>query len=509
MFKPSFSVLGKRQRFSTTAIRFLGLALMFGLVCQVSAKEDTPDRLRRPAIELTPYRFEGQPEQFLKGSYEVYEDREALSGRKISIQVMVAPALEPDPLPDPLFLFVGGPGQGAADVALYLARNYKLINSRRDLVMIDQRGTGASNPLDCKPLGPEDQVQTYLGEMFPLEFVQQCREELEKRADLGLYTTDIAMDDIDEIRAALGYEKINLSGGSYGTRAALVYLRRHPESVRAVYIHGVAPTSMAIPGSFAGDAEAAMRALFKDCEADSACNQAYPNFRRQFQEVLDKITEEAVSLNLENPFTKQPETVRLGRAPFITGIRAMLYSTRGASRIPRIVSQCAAGDFEPLTQFVAQYGRGISQGLTNGMYLSVTCAEDVPFIDRKKAFAAAEGTFLGAYRLEQQIGACENWPAKAVARAFLEPVKSDVPVLIISGAVDPVTPPRWGEAAAKHLPNSLHVSVPNASHGMGGPWGDCLQPLVVDFLNRGTVEGLDVSCLAKTKRPPFLVAEKE
>ena len=226
------------------------------------------------------------------GTYEVFEDRAARKGRKITLKIVVVSATGPTSAPDPFVYIPGGPGSSATEDAPGVAELFAGVRARRDLVFIDQRGTGGSHPLNCNFFDPAD-LQSYLGYFFPLDDVRKCRQELEPKANLRLYTTPIAMDDLDEVRAALGYERVNLFGASYGTRAALVYLKRHPNHVRTITLQGVAPTNQFMPRDFPPANERALQGILAECAADEACNKAFPALREETKAVLDTAAEGA------------------------------------------------------------------------------------------------------------------------------------------------------------------------------------------------------------------------
>ncbi|HEX3530274.1 MAG TPA: alpha/beta hydrolase, partial [Thermoanaerobaculia bacterium] len=224
------------------------------------------------------------------GVFETWENRATKKGRKIHLKVIVLPARDPHPRPDPVFVFGGGPGEAISTEAGFMAKFQQELRKDgqdRDFVFIDQRGTGQPDRLGCDLGGISSDLQSYLGEMFPVDAVRACRTELEKKYDLTLYTTDIAMDDIDDARAWLGYGKINLVGGSYGTRAAQTFLRRHPGSVRTVILDGVVPMDETLPLSHAAGGQRSLDLLLGWCEKDAACHGAFPDIRKDFQSVLD------------------------------------------------------------------------------------------------------------------------------------------------------------------------------------------------------------------------------
>ena len=246
---------------------------------------------------------------------------------------------------------------------------------------MDQRGTGKSHPLDCKFYNPDD-PQSYLGYFFPLEDVRKCRAELEPKADLKLYTTTIAMDDIDEVRAALGYERINLFGGSYGTRAALTYLKRYPQRVRTATLQGVAPTNQYMPVDFPVANERALQGVLAECAADEACNKAFPNLKEETKSVLAQLIKGPVEVEVEKPNSTDRVKVKLSRDLAAEAIRYMLYNPVPATRVPVTLHLAAQGNFVPLAQSALLYRLNLVGTGSNGMYLSITCAEDLPWIKK-------------------------------------------------------------------------------------------------------------------------------
>ncbi len=464
---------------------------------------DEEEGTKRGTIDFEPCELPGYSGKAFAAAYQVYEDREKVTGRKIDIHIIIIPALSEKPEPDPFFYFEGGPGQGPSSYLGYILEYYQAFRAERDLIFIDQRGTGRSNPLPCPITGDKTSMQTYLADLLEPGYVAHCREYWENKVDLTLYTTSVAADDIDEIRAAMGYTRINISGGSYGTRLAMEYLRRHEETVRTAFLFGVvSPTQMG-PASMAKDAEMAMDDLIAACSADPSCSKTFPNFKDNLRKVLDRVRQEPVAVEVDNPWTKQKEKVSLRYGPFVTGLRSLLYSTTRAARVPLLIELAANGDFAPLALYTARYMRGVHSVISDGMYLSVTCSEDIPFMDPAQADRDARGTFLGDYRVRVQSRACALWPRGKIPPDFHQPLHAKVPVLLVSGGVDPATPPHWGRAASLHMTNKLLLSAPNASHNLDLAW-PCVASIAARFINNASFEDLDTSCLRETKRPPFL-----
>lgn len=470
-----------------------GLALIVA-VLGLSGCKSAPTAVER----LSPCRMNEGPTDAYCGKLEVFENRAAKSGRKISLKIVVLPALRRDSKPDPLFLFAGGPGQGAAKMAGTFSQMFRRFQNDRDLVMIDQRGTGDSHSLACKLDDGKDDGLTNLDD-YPLEKFKQCLDKYD--ADPRFYTTSIAMDDIDDVRRHLGYGKINLWGGSYGTRAALVYLRQHPETVRSAIIDGVAPVDMRLPLYVPRDSQRALDRLLADCEADKACRGRYPALRSKIEAVLEKAAGKP-KVRLTHPRTGERTDVTLSRNAVASVIFLALYSPTLSSLIPRLVEDAAAGDFQPLLA-LAFAGEGGADNMSQGMFLSVICAEDVAAFKPSDAAGIAKGTFFGTAMLDTRTKPCAFWPRGEVGDDYRQPVASDLPVLILSGDLDPITPPEWGEHVARHLKNSRHIVVPGTGHGATA--AGCVPRLMSQFLASTDPKSLDDSCVKSQHRPPFFV----
>jgi pimeloyl-ACP methyl ester carboxylesterase len=454
----------------------------------------------RRKLELQPCGQAGLTKDALCGQSEVFEDRARNAGRKIKLNVMVLPALVDKPAPDPIFYFQGGPGGAATSVAgaWIMARKHRT----RDVVLVDQRGTGKSNPLQCNVRGDLDDMRGYFGEAMTIDAVRACRAELEKNADLRLYTTTIAMADIDEVRTALGYDKINVEGGSYGSTAALSYLNLYPQHVRTVTISGVAPPNNTLLLNFAAGVEHALNRLFDDCAGEEKCHAAFPDLRKDWATVVDNVTKAPVTFASLNAVTRQKQQITMTRAGFGESVRHMLYQPNLMSIMPLMIHQMSGGDYTQFAYYAFQVQRALDLALARGMQLSVLCAEDVPFIKESEIDPATKGTFYGGERARLYLKACEQWPHGDMPAKFRQSIKSDIPVLILSGELDPVTPPNVATPLLKGLPNGRQVIMKNATHNSY----ECSEKLARDFIEKGTAKDLDTSCVEDIKRLPFLTA---
>jgi pimeloyl-ACP methyl ester carboxylesterase len=451
---------------------------------------DATDRLHPCAIS------EGPPDAYC-GTYTVFENRAARTGRTIDLKIVVAPALRRNPKPDPLFIFEGGPGGGAATLAPLRIPMFQSYQTDRDIVLIDQRGTGDSNPLDCATNDDQDADDLNVDD-YPVERYRRCLDRL--KADAQFYTTSLAMDDVDDVRRFLGYDLINLWGGSYGTRAALVYLRQHEAAVRSVVLDGVAPPDMRIPLYMARDGQRALDRLIQDCEQDAGgCATAYPHLRQTVADLWQQLSKKP-RVTFTHPRTAVPRTITVSQRLVASIVFQSLYSPEVAALLPRLLTDAGSGNFQGL--FALAYSTDLPRGaMSEGMFLSVVCAEDVPRITPDEIARETEGRFLGSAMFETRLKPCQFWPRGTVPGDYYEPVRSNRPVLLLSGEDDPITPPSWGEHVAQSLTNARHIVVPGAGHItlMRG----CVHDLVGAFLDAASPAGLDASCVNALRRPPF------
>ncbi|MFG6447764.1 alpha/beta hydrolase [Roseateles sp. BYS180W] len=399
---------------------------------------------------------------------------------KIDVHYVVVPAVARNKRPDPLVFFAGGPGQSAITLQPKLMGQLRSLNTRRDLVFIDQRGTGRSAPLACPDSSKQSQKNS-VGTASLVRELQACQAALQKlpHGDLRYYTTTLAMQDADAVRQQLGVAQWNLMGASYGTRAALEYQRQFPAAVRRTLIDGVAPPDMTLPEASSHDGQAALDTVFKACETEPSCAKQHPQLRQRWASLLQSLPRQAA---LRHPLNGVLENVTLERDDVVRLVRAPLYVPALSSALPEAIERAASGDFQALA--------GLSQGLTGGsardrmfmgMHFSVVCAEDAP---RQRAsfvgggdFGASDARFYGAV--------CQNWPRGSVPEAFYTTPQSRSAVLLLSGGADPVTPPRHGERIARALGSlALHVVAPNLGHGVMSQ--ACLRDAIKQFFNADT-----------------------
>jgi pimeloyl-ACP methyl ester carboxylesterase len=459
------------------------------------------------AVTLAPCKVEGVAGEVKCGTHKVWEDRAAKKGRQIDLSIIVLPAIETNKQPDPFFMLQGGPGDAPSFNARFYSRVFQNIRRTRDIVLVDLRGTGKSGALLCPELAQPGAGGIYDADLLSVPAVRACRARLEKNADLRQYTTEIAVDDLEEVRQALGYGPINVYGTSYGSRVAQVYMRRYPKSIRAAAMKGIVPASMAMPETHAPAGEHAWQAVVERCRNDARCHDAFPLVQVQFRELLKRLEKNPV-MTLPASAQRPESRITVSRGLFAEAFRNILYTPDNLAQVPKVVHQLVNGDDAGLIE-TALAGRRVLGGdrLAAGFFLSVTCTEDVPFIS-SKAESMAAGTFGGSYRLDQQRAACREWTRGVVSSAHRQPTTAAVPALLLSGELDPVTPPSGGEEVARHLPNARHVVIRNNGHPIGNA-EVCIGKMIGELLDRGSAAAVDSRCAAEIPAPPFVIPEKK
>ena len=488
----------------TSKRRLLGAA---SCLLVLAACGEQPAPVAGTTLQLTPCRVAHVDNEVRCGTLNVIENRATRQGRIIALNVVVLPAIARNKEPDPVFLFAGGPGQAATDLAREALGILGGLNNKRDVVLIDQRGTGKSNGLFCatpdaKSLEMADPAKR---EVLSRKSITACRDKLAAKADLTQYTTTIAMADMDQVREALGYERINLWGGSYGTRAAMEYLRRYENRVRSVVLDGVAPPSLALPESFARDAGQALEKMFIACDQEVRCGKRYADLKITVDELVANLAKQPRSASIADPVTGIVREVNVTREMLLTAVFSTLYVPEMAATLPVSLTKAKQGDFAPLMAMGAMFGDVTKDKLAIGMQLSVVCAEDVPRI--KRGQLAAQPHPFDRMFVDEFAKGCELWPSGTMADDFDQPVKSAKPVLILSGGLDPVTPPQYGDEVKKHFPNSLHAVANNAGHGVSSR--GCGPKLIKKFVETASVAELDTRCLERLPRPLFHVPLRE
>jgi pimeloyl-ACP methyl ester carboxylesterase len=474
-----------------------------GLVSGCMAPPDTATK--RGAVAFAECRIKDVANSIWCAAINAPENPADPAGRKIGIHVALLPAYVRNRAPDPLVLLAGGPGQAASDIGK-LALAFDAVRRSRDILLVDQRGTGKSNPFACKLFDALDPVVAMMQVAPDPDKLRECAAGF--TGDPKHYTTPAFVNDLEIVRAALGVDRLNLWGGSYGSRVALAYLRTHPERVRTAIIDGVAPTSMRIIQEAMLNGEMRLAQTIADCAAAKPCAAAFPSLAADWAR-LQADYAQAKDVSLTHPRTGATQKVALDFAGIDGALRTLLYSAEYRTMIPELITRAAAGDLAPLFATSLRVVGDMGQGMNVGLQLSVVCAEDAGRIGSALTEAAARQP-LTASVFERIAAVCRDWPHGTVPEAFHAATIAGSPVLVLSGGLDPVTPPANGELAAKTLNNATHIVAPGYAH-LVSPFG-CAPRLVARFVDDGNANGLAEDCvksLRESKPPAFFVNRLE
>lgn len=435
--------------------------------------------------------------QAMCGEYSVPENPRQPEGRRIQLRVAKVPARAEDAAADPVFLFAGGPGQAATEAYPLLAGVFNEINARRDIILIDQRGTGGSNRLDC-PVDDEDFLQAFDLE-FVLESTRECLQQLD--GDPRYYTTPIAMADYDQVRAALGYDKINLWGGSYGTRAAQVYLRLFPERVRSVVLDSVVPPRLALGAEHASQLDRVINAVLERCAADSDCHAAFPELADEYAMLVADMRQNPREMTIDHPVTGEPQPLLADRNSLAVTLRFLSYSSNQQALIPLMVHRAAHGELDRLLAQGVMATQSLMDQLSRGMEMAVTCTEDEPFIGD---ISSESDTLIGTVMIEALRAGCSVWPRGEVPVGYHENRPSAAPTLLLAGEMDPVTPPAYARETAEQFTHHALIEVPGRGHLVSHH--GCLPELVTEFIDSADPAALDTACVEKIGPEPFFTS---
>jgi pimeloyl-ACP methyl ester carboxylesterase len=429
------------------------------------------------------------------GALEVPEDPARSGGRRLSIGIAVIPARESPAQPDPIAVLMGGPGEDAVSAAAILAAQFAPLLRDRDLLLVDHRGSGRSHPLNCDLFAGEEPAAA-LRDLYPPRGVERCVQQLRARADLAQYTVVRFAGDLEQVRRALGYGPLNLTAGSYGTRAAQVYVRTYPRSVRSVHLASAVPIDVPPPLTMAKSAQASLEQVFRDCAADPACRRAFPDLRAEFSAVAARLT--AGSARVTVPGATLPAVLDRGRVA--EWLRSRLYRPNTAAEIPWLIHRAYEGDWQPIADGILAYAAAFHSALSVGVFFSVTCSEDLAFVSDADIERETRGTFLGDYRVRQQRAACEHWPRAALPAGHRAAVRTSLPTLFVSGDTDAASPLWFTSHIARGFANRAEIVLAGRGHT---EWSECLTGVYERFVRSADARGLDTASCTALARPPF------
>jgi pimeloyl-ACP methyl ester carboxylesterase len=432
------------------------------------------------------------------GWLEVAENPDQPEGRQIRIRVARIPARDRVVEPDPLLFFAGGPGQAATETWPIVAHALRKVNENRDILLVDQRGTGQSNPLKCPEIELDEALAADWDELA--RATRECLAALD--GDPRFYTTTIAMHDIDAARDALGYDQVNLYGGSYGTRAAQVYLRLFPERVRTVVLDGVVPQTLALGSEHAEKLDQSLYRVLDACDSDPDCGAAFPATGEKLTALANALREKPVEITIEHPTTGEPVSLTFDREVLSSSLRFLAYSPDTQAMLPLLVFEAFQEQrFDRLASQMLIATSGLQQSISQGMELSVMCAEDYPWYPPD---GGSEDFLMGKLMTRAASTQCDIWPRGPVPEGFHDPVSVDVPVLLLSGELDPVTPPEYGDEVAAHFPRAMHLVAPGQGHIV--TTRGCMGDLAAAFIVTGEFTELDTACIGQMRYTPYFIS---
>lgn len=451
-------------------------------------------------VKLTPCYMEGLSDRLMCGSIAQPLSDNPADG-EIDIHFAVIPAIKPSNPDEAVLGFAGGPGQGAIDLARVFDHNLRFARETRDIVLVDQRGTGYSNQLQCD----SDDLKTQFAfndaitdlQTMSKQETEQCKAKL--NVDLSHFTTSAAAKDFEAVRVALGYKGFHLYGVSYGTRIAQEYTRQFPASVITSTLDGVVPMQQSLAAI--GEAiDASLQALFERCESDAACNEQFPSLQIRFNEFLARLEQQPIEAQVRHPRTYELIPFTVTKMKFYSAIRLALYSHTTRSIVPLVITKAAQGDFSPLAGLMAN--ADLTQSLAMGMHNAIVCSEDWPQLTPQLR-SKYSNTYMGKTMIEGLDIVCPILAVKPAEKAFYKPLKSDSPTLLLSGARDPATPPSWAELAMVNMVDATHLVAPTATHGIGSQ--TCAPKIVAQFIEQKTMQGINTDCINEENDKQFFM----
>ncbi len=455
-------------------------------------------------IALSPCRVPYVDAEIKCGTFTVRENPNDRASRALPLKVMIVPSRSPTPLPDPVFFVSpGGPGTTNSE-GFVAAAWFTWMRDKRDIVLVDLRGTSGLNRLDCDLSNPSRGAAGYLSTLFPPGRIAECRRALSRKVDLRYYTTPLIVQDFDAVRRALGYGKVNLFAVSWGTRIEYLWLRMHPETVRSAILEGTAPVSLLNPLSHARAAQNAIDSLYAECRRQPACAASFSNGRAELDSVLTRLKHAPANVRVPS-VGGDSVSVAFTWPQFAEALRLMTYSPPRSQRVPYLVHRAFQGDYTGFANAAIQSNRETRSTIRFGFLLAITCTEDVSRIEPQMIGPATDHTYLGDTRVREQIAACNGWPRGELPKNYGDPVRSNVPVFLLSGTVDPVAPASFTADAARYLPNSIHAIAP----GGHVPRGPCIDSMERAFLDAADPKAVDTSCIASMALPPFVTPRRD
>lgn len=434
------------------------------------------------------------------GTLERPEDPSNPDSPMLDLRVAVVSALSLEPETDPFVPIAGGPGQSTVEFYAGYATAFEEVRRKRDIVLMDQRGTGESARMQCEV--DEEVLEGRFSREQTIEMTRDCLDQLPH--DPRYFTTSVAVEDLEALRVALGYSQLNLYGISYGSRVAQHFARRFPETTRTVVLDGVAAPQVALGPGVAIEAQNALDAVFDRCAESEACNERFPTIRDDFARLRESLAETPVTVSLADPLTGRPDDIEFGSDEIAGALRMLSYSPTTVALMPLLIDEAVNGNLQPLAAQFAMIADSMADVMAIGMHNAVVCTEDSPYFDSADVSRDdLQATYIGPLMLDALEAMCSVWPKGALDDDFKTPVATDLPVLLLSGEADPITPPAYGDLAAVDMQNALHLTGRKQGHGQAIV--GCMPRIIGDFVDTGSIEDLDTGCIDRFFAMPFFL----
>ena len=429
-------------------------------------------------------------------------DYDSTNGETIELKVAKLESKSNNPKADAFTMLAGGPGQSALETFPSVAHAFRHVRADRDIILVDQRGTGSSHRLECPTEESEDQPSLLFDKAKSEAASIACRNLLD--VDPGFFSTSVATKDLELLREKLEIPQWNIYGVSYGTRVGLHYLRRYPKSVRTITLDAVVPPDIILGPDSAVSAQRSLERLFDRCENNKGCSEAFPKLRSGTFDLLERLKTSPIDIQYEDISTGQLQNITFTDRHLAITLRLMSYSAYGHAILPSMLYDAIdKNNFASLARQAQLQISSLDSSLAGGMYNAVICTEDTPFVATDMDRTLLDDTYIGSELLDAMHSNCRGFSPGVLDDDFKNPVVSDIPALVLSGSDDPITPPDYGELVTQHLSNGIHIVNESQSH-MQAALG-CMPKLIAEFISTASATDLPLACLERLRPPAFFI----
>jgi pimeloyl-ACP methyl ester carboxylesterase len=431
--------------------------------------------------------------------FEVPEDWHTPQGRHIQLRVAILRSTSTRRQSDLVTFLDGGPGGAATEDFPAVASAFAPLRERHDVLLVDQRGTGGSQPLDCP--GQQEQENGNTSSDTNADLIGHCLQTVQANADPKLYTTSIAVQDLEAVRQALGAPQLNLIGVSYGTRVAQQYAVRYPSAVRSVVLDSAVPNELILGSDFGRSLDQSLRSLFALCTADATCQQRFGDSYATLFRLRDRLRAHPQTVTVNDPASFRTEQLKMDAEDLVGIVRLYAYSPLTAALLPLMLHEADSGNYAPLLSQKRLLSDTLGAELSGGMPLSVVCSEDADLLQPQPLEAQ---TLMGSSELARIQRVCRIWPHGTRPDDFHQPWHGEVPVLLLAGQFDPVTPPEYGRQILANLSHARLLVAAGQGHSV--MTAGCMPRLIRQFMDGLQPQAIDAHCLEQLGTTPAFVS---